>query len=68
MTEAGVAEVFSPIISESSRPEFGDFQANGVMAAAKEMGSNPRQLALNILRSEARRVGKECSSRWSPYH
>ena len=49
MTEAGVAEVFSPIISESSRPEFGDFQANGVMAAAKEMGSNPRQLALNIL-------------------
>ena len=49
MIEAGVAEVFSPIISESSRPEFGDFQANGVMAAAKEMGSNPRQLALNIL-------------------
>ena len=49
MIEAGVAEVFSPIISESSRPEFGDFQANGVMAAAKEMGSNPRQLALDIL-------------------
>ena len=49
MIEVGVPEDFSPIISESSRPEFGDFQANGAMAAAKEMGSNPRQLALNIL-------------------
>ncbi len=49
MVEVGVPEDFSPIISESSRPEFGDFQANGAMAAAKEMGSNPRQLALNIL-------------------
>lgn len=49
MIKVGVPEDFSPIISESSRPEFGDFQANGAMAAAKEMGSNPRQLALNIL-------------------
>ena len=24
--------------------------------------------ALNVLRSEERRVGKECRSRWSPYH
>ena len=24
--------------------------------------------ALNIPRSEERRVGKECRSRWSPYH
>ena len=23
---------------------------------------------LNIVRSEERRVGKECRSRWSPYH
>ena len=23
---------------------------------------------MNILRSEERRVGKECRSRWSPYH
>ena len=22
----------------------------------------------NLLRSEERRVGKECRSRWSPYH
>ena len=28
---------------------------------------NPRLLAV-VLRSEERRVGKECRSRWSPYH
>ena len=26
------------------------------------------QLTLSLLRSEERRVGKECRSRWSPYH
>src|SRR5882762_2281761 len=26
------------------------------------------QLVQIVLRSEERRVGKECSSRWSPYH
>ena len=27
-----------------------------------------RQLQMNLVRSEERRVGKECRSRWSPYH
>ena len=27
-----------------------------------------RQWDLNLNRSEERRVGKECRSRWSPYH
>src|SRR2546429_8409727 len=26
------------------------------------------QLNIEVLRSEERRVGKECRSRWSPYH
>ena len=26
------------------------------------------EVALNCKRSEERRVGKECRSRWSPYH
>ena len=31
--------------------------------------SSPEQLkGLTLLRSEERRVGKECRSRWSPYH
>ena len=29
---------------------------------------NERNLCYNFLRSEERRVGKECRSRWSPYH
>ena len=33
----------------------------------KPLGT-PRQTHLNLLRSEERRVGKECRSRWSPYH
>src|SRR5207302_9139985 len=37
----------------------------GAMAAI--MGLAPAQVA-QICRSEERRVGKECRSRWSPYH
>ena len=34
-----------------------------------ERQKTPNEIALNILlRSEERRVGKECRSRWSPYH
>ena len=35
------------------------------MAAEKK---NPSQDKKTALRSEERRVGKECRSRWSPYH
>ena len=31
-------------------------------------GRNVLELAGDLLRSEERRVGKECRSRWSPYH
>ena len=37
----------------------------GIMAAAKEKQS---PVILQASRSEERRVGKECRSRWSPYH
>src|SRR5256885_13885973 len=30
--------------------------------------SNPSLPATDVARSEERRVGKECRSRWSPYH
>src|SRR5436309_16014884 len=35
---------------------------------AKEQHREPRSLPLLETRSEERRVGKECRSRWSPYH
>src|SRR6266540_6324269 len=34
----------------------------------KVEGDLRREVALNVKRSEERRVGKECRSRWSPYH
>ncbi|KIM02687.1 MAG: arginyl-tRNA synthetase [Sulfurovum sp. AS07-7] len=33
-------------VSDASKPEFGDFQYNGVMAVAKKLGRNPRDIAL----------------------
>ena len=33
-----------------------------------EYGIEPATAAIAVLRSEERRVGKECRSRWSPYH
>ena len=38
---------------------------NGEVVAAAH---NTRETEKNALRSEERRVGKECRSRWSPYH
>ena len=44
------AEAGSPaIIKPSGRPEFGDYQANGVMGAAKKLKTNPRELAGKVL-------------------
>src|SRR3712207_7690115 len=41
----------------------------GVREFAKITRENVgRQLAITLDRSEERRVGKECRSRWSPYH
>ena len=35
---------------------------------AKESGESMTQAIIHSLRSEERRVGKKCRSRWSPYH
>lgn len=37
------------IIQPAGRPEFGDYQANGVMSAAKARKANPRQLAQQVV-------------------
>ena len=40
-----------------------------IQDAAKGIGSlDPASSIANPIRSEERRVGKECRSRWSPYH
>lgn len=37
------------MLTESTKDEFGDFQVNGVMKAAKAQKSNPRELALKVI-------------------
>lgn len=37
------------VIQPAGRPEFGDYQANGVMGAAKARKMNPRQLAAEVI-------------------
>ncbi len=36
-------------VQPASRPEFGDYQANGIMGAAKRIGMNPRELAAQVV-------------------
>jgi len=43
--------------------------ASGSEGVATAIGELPDVILMDIrLRSEERRVGKECRSRWSPYH
>jgi arginyl-tRNA synthetase len=39
----------TPLLNLSGKPQFGDYQANGAMGAAKRMKTNPRELAQKIL-------------------
>jgi len=49
MRDCGLPAHLGPQLARASRPEFGDFQANGALAAAKEMKARPRELAERIL-------------------
>ena len=39
-----------------------------VLDQLRDLGVAPGAVLLEPMRSEERRVGKECRSRWSPYH
>ena len=41
---------------------------NGVFGSGGDTMFDMYSLAVTMWRSEERRVGKECRSRWSPYH
>jgi len=45
LTALEVPNTFSPNISVSKKPEFGQYQANGAMAVAKSKKQNPREFA-----------------------
>ncbi len=49
MQQASAPDNAPSVIKPSNRPEFGDYQANGVMGAAKQLKMNPRELAGKVL-------------------
>ncbi|HHW7520522.1 TPA: arginine--tRNA ligase [Mannheimia haemolytica] len=49
MVASGAASNVEPLVRQSGKPEFGDYQANGAMGAAKKLGMNPREFAQKIL-------------------
>ena len=55
----GPCRMVSPIVEEISE------EREDIKVCKVNVDSEP---ALELQRSEERRVGKECRSRWSPYH
>ena len=49
MTAAGVADA-KAIVKQAQKSEFGHYQANGIMGAAKRQKSNPQELAGKVLK------------------
>jgi arginyl-tRNA synthetase len=49
MVTAGLPEETNPAVSLATRAGFGDYQANGVMGAAKKLKTNPRELATKVV-------------------
>ncbi|HHF7204063.1 TPA: arginine--tRNA ligase [Haemophilus influenzae] len=49
MILAGSDQSCDALIRQSGKPQFGDYQANGIMAAAKKLGLNPREFAQKVL-------------------
>ncbi len=59
--------VYQELTRISKEIEDGDFfQNEALLKAVRNAKANDS--ALQLFRSEERRVGKECRSRWSPYH
>lgn len=49
MSALSIPHDYQPLINMSGKPQFGDYQANGAMAAAKHLKTNPRELAQRII-------------------
>src|SRR5260370_16620392 len=61
----GVQTCALPIFTHEPPPPGSDARRSMRMLPAGIRGAMPRP---TVMRSEERRVGKECRSRWSPYH
>ena len=66
---------YKSVLDLTSDPEFVNYANNGLTYAEQmDVGQGQvddngiEEITADGLRSEERRVGKECRSRWSPYH
>ncbi len=48
-TALGISESIPVLLQDASRSEYGDYQVNGIMAAAKSQKCNPRELANKVI-------------------
>ncbi len=49
MVVAGAEQNVEPLVRQSGKVQFGDYQANGIMGAAKKLGLNPREFAQKVV-------------------
>ena len=57
-------QIYQPIMKESNMEN----EKTPLYVAFSTQKGGVGKTTFTVLRSEERRVGKECRSRWSPYH
>src|SRR5690242_18876071 len=68
-TAAAASTSKQPIVIGAGVPVTGVYAGDGQqMQRGQQLAVAEINAAGGVLRSEERRVGKECRSRWSPYH
>jgi len=63
-----IAQLSGQLTPDSGRIHFAGSDITAVPMYARSALGLARSFQITSLRSEERRVGKECRSRWSPYH
>ena len=66
VTIAVLAAAFGVVLAQKTGWKFSDVKVGDIVQSQAPKAEPSPQDA--IYRSEERRVGKECRSRWSPYH
>src|SRR3989441_9961122 len=65
VADAAAEPLVALVLVDQVSPGIGDQEGMAVREALGQLGLEG---VINGVRSEERRVGKECRSRWSPYH
>ncbi|CAM5188708.1 arginine--tRNA ligase [Alishewanella longhuensis] len=67
--QLGLPEGTNPAVTQSTRVEFGDYQINGAMGAAKQLKTNPRQLAQQLVELlDLQRAGRQGRNCWPGFY